>query len=103
MPLSQHLQPDTSDARLARVWANVKGRLQDAPPGRRWARLAVAAGALATVALAVALAVRHGDAPGSALESAVLDTAGDTLGVTLLDGSQLTLDSKTHVQIASGS
>ena len=103
MPLSQHLQPDTSDARLARVWANVRGRLEDARPRRYWARFAVAAGALATLSIAGALVVQHADAPGSALDSAVLDTAGDTLGVTLLDGSQLTLDSKTHVQVASAS
>jgi transmembrane sensor len=103
MPLSQHLQPDVSDARMARVWRNVRGRLEAAPPARRGLRWAAFGGALIAVAVvaAVAFLVPRGQG-GSALENAALDTAGDTLGVTLLDGSKLTLDSRTHVQVAGG-
>jgi transmembrane sensor len=102
MPLSQHVEPDTSDARLARVWANVKGRLEvEQPRGHRF-RWAVAVGAVATV-LVGALFFAHRDrVAGSALENAALETASDTLGVTLLDGSKLTLASRTRVNVAGG-
>jgi ferric-dicitrate binding protein FerR (iron transport regulator) len=102
MPLSQHVEPDTSDARLARVWANVKGRLEAEPPRGPGLRWAVAAGAVAVV-LGGALFFAHRDrVAGSALENAALETAGDTLGVTLLDGSTLTLASRTRVNVAGG-
>ena len=101
MPLSQHLKPDVSEARMARVWGNVRGRLESAPPARRGLGWAAFGAAVVAVAAAVALLVPRSHA-GSALENAALETAGDTLGVTLLDGSKLTLDSRTHVQVAGG-
>src|SRR5450432_33000 len=102
MPLSQHLEPDTSDARLARVWANVKGRLEVEQPRGSRLRWAVAAGAVATVLVAALFFAHRDRVPGSALENAALETASDTLGVTLLDGSKLTLDSRTRVNVTGG-
>jgi TolA-binding protein len=100
MRLSQHLEPDTSDARLSRVWSRVLGRLEPAPARRRFALWALA-GAVLSVGVAVAALAPRGQ-PSAALENAALETASDILGVTLLDGSKLTLDSKTRVQ-AGGS
>lgn len=105
MPLSQHVQPDLSDARLARVWGGVKGRLEASPPRRAsgWVWASVSLGCAAAIAAAgVHFLVPRGSASGSALENAALETASDALSVTLLDGSTLSLDSRTRVQVAGG-
>lgn len=103
MPLSQHVQPELSDARMARVWGRVTARLPPTQPERRWAPWGVALGALGTVLVAVALFfVFARGRSSSVLENAALETAGDTLAVTLVDGSELTLGSRTRVQVEGG-
>ena len=101
MALSRHLQPDISAARLARVWGNIKGRKQLQPPRRRVATWVLAVGSAAVVLAAVVFFLRTRGA-GSAFENAALETASDTLAVTLGDGSEVTLASRTRVQIAGG-
>ena len=82
------------------MWGNVRERLAGGQPARRRLRWAAVGGAVVAVA-AVALLVPRGH-PSSVLENAALETAGDTLAVSLLDGSKLTLDSRTQVQLAGG-
>ena len=101
MPLSQHLQPELSDARTARVWGRVKDRLQSEPPQRKALTWGVALGVLGVAALAALFLVfDRGGRP--VLENAALETAGDTLALTLVDGSSLTLGSRTRVQVVEG-
>jgi transmembrane sensor len=100
-PLSRYLQPDTSDARLARVWSRIKEREELRRPRRRVGSWALAVGSVGVVVALAALFLRT-PAPSSAFENAALETAGDTLAVTLGDGSELKLDSRTRVQVVAG-
>lgn len=81
------------------MWGNVRERLAGEQPARRRLRWAAAGGALVVIAAAALLMPRHAT---SVLENAALETAGDTLAVSLLDGSKVTLDSRTQVQVAGG-
>jgi len=100
VPLSDHLQPDLSEQRIDRVWSTVRARLDGAPRRRSVWRPVALVGVIGAAALTAVLVFTHGSGT-SALENAALQTASDSLAVTLVDGSQLTLDSKTRVQVAS--
>lgn len=97
---SRYVQPDVSEARVARLWGNVAERLGQRRPARRYG---VALGALGAVAAAAAIwvAVGRGQAelPPSAFEQATFETRSDTSQVALKDGSQIELASETRVEV----
>ena len=98
---NRYVQPDSSEARVNRLWVNVAERL-DADRRPRWQ------GVLGAVGLAAALAAgalfwRASGAESSAAEgvpvAARLETRADTLAVRLNDGSALALGSRTQVAV----
>jgi len=98
---SRYVQPEVSEARVNRLWGNVSARLE-ARPTRFW-RWFVVSTALAGAALgAVVLAKQlpHEAAGARAvLAEAKLETASDVLAVTLVDGSKVSLASRTELQV----
>jgi transmembrane sensor len=101
--LSKHVAVDTSEARLARVWSNVREGLErHAAPERRFVRrgLVVLAVTVALAAVAFGAArFRDPNFVGSPFHQAALETAGDALVLDLHDGSRLELDARTRVEV----
>jgi TolA-binding protein len=99
---SRYVQPEVSDTRVNRLWGNVSARLE-ARPARFW-RWVVLCTALSGVAAAAVVVAKTEVGPSAAAERAVLaeaklETASDSLAVTLVDGSKLSLASRTEVQV----
>lgn len=98
--LAQHVQVDTSPARIARVWDGVSARLSVRPSRSR--SLAFRAGLGAVVAAVAGIALffylEHAR-PGAPWQRAALETAGDTLVVDLDDGSRLELGARSRVEM----
>src|SRR4051812_37578230 len=93
------VQPDVSDARLNRLWANVSARLETRPArARRWLVLATLLASAAVVGIFIAR-TRPSPAERAVLAEAKLETAGDALAVTLVDGSKVSLASRSEVQV----
>jgi transmembrane sensor len=98
-----YVQPEVSEARVNRLWGNVSARLE-ARPSRFW-RWIIVCTALSGVATGAVLLARaptpFGSPPGerAVLAEAKLETASDVLAVTLVDGSKLSLASRTEVQV----
>jgi transmembrane sensor len=98
-----YVQPEVSEARVNRLWGNVSARLE-ARPSRFWRWFALCT-ALSGVAAGALLWTRStppfGSAPSerAVLAEAKLETASDALAVTLVDGSKLSLASRTEVQV----
>jgi transmembrane sensor len=101
-PPSRYVQPDISEGRVNRLWGSVSARLE-ARPSRFWRRLVVLTALSGAAAGAVVLAraqLAGSTADGRAvLAEAKLETASDVLAVTLVDGSKLSLASRTEVQV----
>ena len=102
-PPSRYVQPEITHARVNRLWSHVSARLE-ARPGRVWRRLVLGT-ALAGLAAGGVFAVKTQLLPGAAvaeralLTEAKLETAGDALAVTLVDGSQVSLASRSELQV----
>lgn len=97
------VEPDVSEARIARLWAGVSRRL----PGRRRARQRwVYAGAFALAACATlviyaeAIQVEPTEPVSSLLQGAVFETRSDSLSMALGDGSSVRLDSNSRFEVA---
>ena len=99
---SRYIQPEITDARINRLWGNVSARRQ-ARPGRGLRGLVLGTALLGTAAGAVFVAKTQLSAPSGAeravLTEAKLETAGDALAVTLVDGSKVSLASRTELQV----
>src|SRR3954471_13678100 len=99
---SRYVQPEITDARINRLWGNVSARRQ-ARPGRVWRSLVLGTALLGATASAVFVAKTRLSAPSGAeravLAEAKLETAGDALAVTLVDGSKVSLASRTELQV----
>lgn len=98
---SRYVQPEVSEARVNRLWGNVSARLE-ARPTRFWRRLVAATALAGAVAGALVLAKQLSpEAPGAraVLAEAKLETASDVLAVTLVDGSKVSLASRTELQV----
>jgi TolA-binding protein len=100
---SRYVQPEISEARVARLWSGISERLERRPsPVWRWAAAsgAVLTGAVLTGAVLLTQPARLFEAPRAAvLAEAELETASDGLSVTLADGSALELESRTRVAV----
>lgn len=97
----RYVQPEITDARVNRLWDNVSARLA-ARPARAWRRVALgtALAAVAAGAFFVAkLPLSQPIAERAVLAEAKLETAGDVLAVTLVDGSKVSLASRTELQV----
>lgn len=99
---SRYVQPEVSDARVNRLWGNVSARLE-ARPGRFWRWFVLSTALVGALAGAVLLSRAH-TVPELAdtravLAEAKLETAGDVLAVTLVDGSKVSLASRTELQV----
>ena len=103
--LSQHVQVDTSPARIARVWDGVSARLQARPQRAqsRFYRLAAVAALVAAVGVGGALYVDHSRSAGAPWQRAALETAGDDMVVDLDDGSRLELAARSRVEMVESS
>ena len=103
--LSQHVQVDTSPARIARVWDGVSARLQ-AQPQRghaRFYRLAAVGALVAAIGVGGAFYLQHGQSSGAPWQRAALETAGDDMVVDLDDGSRLELAARSRVEMVESS
>lgn len=102
-PPNRYVQPEISDARVNRLWSHVSARLE-ARPGRVWRRLGLAV-ALASVAAGGVFVIKAQLPAGAAVAEralsaeAKLETAGDALSVTLVDGSEVSLASRSELQV----
>ena len=98
--LARHVEVDTSDARIDRLWDRVKAGLGEPRRSFRLAWAGAAACALAGATLLVVRAVHpHTELAQSAWEGARLETGADALSVTLVDGSTLKLDPSSRVEV----
>lgn len=98
---SRFVQPELSDARVNRLWGSVSARLE-ARRGRLWRGIALSLTLSAAVAGAVFFTQSRLSVGGSehaVLADAKLETAGDALAVTLVDGSQVSLASRSEVRV----
>ncbi|HEY3496391.1 MAG TPA: FecR domain-containing protein [Polyangiaceae bacterium] len=102
--LAQHIQVDTSPARIARLWDAVSVRLSVQPGRSRGLAFRAGLGVmLATVAgIALFFYLEQGR-PGAPWQRAALETAGDTLVVDLDDGSRLELGARSRVEMVETS
>ncbi len=100
---SSFVQPDVSEARVNRLWGNVSARLETRP-GRVWRWLVVCT-ALSGVAAGGIVVAKSQLSPTptpperAVLAEAKLETASDVLAVTLVDGSKVSLASRSEVQV----
>jgi len=100
---SRYVQPDVTDARVNRLWGNVSARLE-ARRGRVWRWIALC-GALSAAAGGAVWLTKAGLPGGDAgaeravLADAKLETASDALAVTLVDGSKVSLASRSEVRV----
>ncbi len=96
---SRYVQPDVSETRVNRLWGNVSARRQ-ARPTRvgRWLLLCTAL-AGAAVFVGITQLAPEGAGERAVLAEARLETASDALAVTLVDGSKVTLASRTELQV----
>jgi TolA-binding protein len=98
---SRYVQPDVSEARVNRLWSHLAERIEQRPARAwRWLVLCTALGGAA----AGAWFLTHGRLEPSLSERTVLadaklETAGDSLAVTLLDGSKVSLASRTELSV----
>ena len=100
---SRFVQPDVSEARVNRLWGNVSARLETRP-GRAWRWLVVASLLTGIAAGGIFIAktwlpVAGSQSTRAVLAEAKLETASDVLAVTLVDGSKVSLASRTEVQV----
>ena len=99
---NSYIQPEITEARVNRVWGNVSARLATRPR-RVWRGLVLGTALLGLAAGAVFVAKAQLSAqPGaerSVLAEAKLETASDALAVTLVDGSKVSLASRTELQV----
>lgn len=100
---SRYVQPEVSELRINRLWANVAGGLEQRP-ARAW-RWVVLCSALAGVAGGAWLLGKHqpwaGSSEHATLTDAKLQTAGEPLAVSLLDGSKLSLSAQSELYVRS--
>jgi ferric-dicitrate binding protein FerR (iron transport regulator) len=99
---SQYVQPEASELRINRLWSNVSEGLARRPArGWRWLALCGALGAAASGAwLLRSQGLPSGPAEQLARASAAkLETAAEPLAVTLLDGSKLSLASRSELAV----
>jgi TolA-binding protein len=102
--LAQHVQVDTSPARIARLWDGVSTRLSVQPGrSRKLAWRAAFGAALAAVAGIALFFYLEQARPGAPWQRAALETAGDTLVVDLDDGSRLELGARSRVEMVETS
>jgi hypothetical protein len=99
---SRYVQPEITEARVNRLWGKVSARLE-ARPARVWRGLVLGTAILAAAGSVVLVAKKQWPPP-SAAERAVsaeakLETANDALAVTLVDGSKVSLASRTELQV----
>lgn len=97
---SHYVQPDVSEVRVERLWANVERRLEArASRPLRWPWLAGAAFAMA--AFALIFLDLHQPALRSSLPAAEakLETAGEARELKLSDGSELKLARRSRVMV----
>jgi transmembrane sensor len=102
--LLEHVQVDTSPARIARVWEGVSARLSVRPArsrARAW-RYGLGAALAVVAGIALFFYVEQGR-PGAPWQRAALETAGDTLVVDLDDGSRLELGARSRVEMVETS
>lgn len=97
-----YVQPNASELRINRLWLNVSERLERRP-ARSWRWLALA-GALGAAAGGAWLLQSMGPRSGSSdqvarVDAAKLQTAAEPLAVTLLDGSKLSLASRSELSV----
>ena len=96
-PLARYLEPEITEARLARQWAAIERRLDR--PRATWWRWPVAAFAVAAVA-SVVVVVARGRGDDRLIEGAVLESvAGQT--ITLADGSRVQLARDARMRMGS--
>jgi transmembrane sensor len=98
---SRYVQPEITDARVNRLWGNVSARLETRP-GRVWRGLLLGTALLGAAAGAVFVAKTQLSTPvgeRAVLAEAKLETASDALAVTLVDGSKVSLASRTELQV----
>lgn len=98
---SRYVQPEVSEARVNRLWGNVSARLE-ARPTRFWRRFVVSVALAGACAGALVLArqlPREAAGVRAVLAEAKLETASDVLAVTLVDGSKVSLASRTELQV----
>jgi TolA-binding protein len=98
---SRYVQPDVSELRINRLWSGVSERLERRQP--RALRWLVLCGALCGVAGGVWLLssseLFQGSSARTAQVDAKLQTAAEPLAVTLLDGSTVSLASRSELTV----
>jgi transmembrane sensor len=97
--VARHVQPELTEARLARQWSGVQARVGSP---RRRLPLALALAGVAVGALIAVLVVRAiGRSPASVwVEGTVLES-GEGSALVLPDGSRVALDRSTRVRLAA--
>lgn len=113
-PLAKHVEPRLTDARLARQWANVEGRVDGASAGRFRQLLPWTASFAAAMAMvAVFVLVRHTEAPvaktidsAPSMQASLVDgtwlespSSGPSPAITLRDGSRVELGARSRLQL----
>jgi transmembrane sensor len=97
--LARHVRVDVSDARIDRLWSGIAARLPRSRPSRRWVWAGATVCALAAAILVARVVRPRPDLVASAWEGASLETAAAALSVALVDGSRLTLDPNSRVEV----
>jgi hypothetical protein len=96
-PLERYVEPEITDARIARQWAGTEQRM--ARMRRAWWRLpALGAAVVASVALVILLAQAH--RPDRVTEGALLESTGPQ-AITLDDGSRVDLAPRSRVRVGA--
>jgi transmembrane sensor len=103
MEAARYIQPDVSEARIARLWKHVSLRLEQKRPRRLVWLGRGAFGLTATAALWFAFdAARVPSTTGVGLEPTAFQTRTDASSVALADGSAIELAPETHLDLVEG-
>lgn len=96
---ARYVRVDVSEGRIDRLWSGIAARLPRSRPSRRWVWAGATVCALAAAVLVVRAVRPRPDLIASAWEGASLETAATALSVALVDGSRLTLDPNSRVEV----
>lgn len=100
MALGRYLQPNVSEARVARLWGEVSRRLERKQARRPWIWVARGAiGLCAVVALWFVVDARVSTQANATLAPTAFETRTDASSVALADGSSLELAPESHLDL----
>jgi len=101
---SRFVQPEVSEARIARLWGNVSERMGRRRPAQRKGFVLAGLGSVAAAAAVWVLVSRAqiAEPAPSPFEHAAFETRGDASRVALKDGSAIELAPSTRVEVSEG-